>query len=244
MRWRGGLVAILLLVHILLYLFLKSSSLALVGNTFQGVILLMAAIQFTLAARIANKEAIVVRNLLALSFWIWFSSHALLAYSELLLLQPATGSVTDAIWLIGYFLLARALFMLLSHRITLTIKRLIFQLLILFAIVCAALWRALAGRGMSVMILSIQIIFPLLDFLIALLAFQIASATCDSRWLLGAIGSFIIGVADLIFPYFDDLASPMYRYLDVPLFVGYAFWWLQGAALTKEEGPSTIRLSL
>jgi len=238
MKWSIAFLAVLLLLHIGLYVFIgEPSSLALAGNIFQGMALLFAAILFTRVARHSKKEEMVIKNLLALAFWVFLMSHAMLSYSELLLKQPATGTVTDAIWLIGYGLIIRALYLLLkiSAPIAEARKQLLAQTLIILLVVCSALWNIISDPDATVLIRIINPLFPILDFMIAGLAFQVARESHDSRWFIGASASTIIGIADLVYPYFDSLTSPVFRYLDVPLFVGYSLWALQAAAFEKKQ---------
>jgi hypothetical protein len=235
--WNGILFLVLLFVQFVFYLTShKPFSLSLLGNSFQGIALVLAAIQFTRVAKRARDTEIQFRNLLALSLWIWVMAHALLSYSEILLKMPATGTVADAIWLIGYLLFVRGLYLMLNQYLK-TKTMLTFIAIVLpfvSAIVLIALWPVFMDPERSVLVKSIQIIFPLMDFCIASLAYLIARRSKDKRWFIGAAGSTIIGIADLIFPYFDILTAPIYRYMDIPLFIGYSMWWLLGARLAEE----------
>jgi hypothetical protein len=238
MKWSIVLASLLLLLHVTLYAFVNRSFLPLIGNLFQEFALLCVAIVFTRYSSRSTKEETTIRNLLTLGFWIWVVSQALLSYSELLLKQAATGSVTDAIWLIGYLFIIRALYLLLQRHIQKPRARVqvLVQIFVVLVIVCASLWEIIFDPNVTVMIRFLQVIFPFLDLMIAGLAFQVARESRESKWMIGAIASLIIGITDLIYPYFDDLSSPMFRYLDIPLFVGYSVWYLQAIALVRTEG--------
>ena len=163
--------------------------------------------------------------------------HALLSYSELLLNKPATGTVTDAIWLSGYILIARSLLLMISDDLSRSAAvRLQTGLLVLSAgIVFAVLWTPLHDSERDFLTKAIQVIFPFLDFWIAAMAFVLAKRTGLKGWLLGAFGSLIIGLADLVFPFFHESISSIYRFLDIPLFVGYSLWWLTGANFASKK---------
>jgi hypothetical protein len=235
--WNGILFIVLLIVQLISYLTShKPSSLSLLGNSFQGIALVLAAIQFTRVARRAKESEIRFRNLLALGLWIWVMGHGLLSYSELLLKMPATGTVADAIWLIGYVLFSLGIYVMLSQLLKKKNMRKLTVILLpmITAIVLIALWPVFVDPERSVLVKFIQIIFPMMDFCIASMAYFVARRSGDKRWLLGAVGSTIIGLVDLIFPYFDILTLPIYRYMDIPLFIGYSMWWLLGAQLAEE----------
>lgn len=234
MRWNVAWFAVLMTFHIVAYLLIpKTSTLAMIGNPAQGLALLLAAIQFSRAIDTAEKGELGNRILIALGLWIWLMAHALLAYSELLLGKPASGTVTDIVWLFGYALITRSLYLMLNRTLTrqAAIRRHLVLLVLIGFIVLAALHQPLSKPEPGAWLKIIQFIFPFLDLWIAAVALMLGSQTGTRNWMLAGFGSLIIGISDLIFPYFYTGDSPVYRYLDIPLFAGYSLWWLQGAFL-------------
>src|SRR5262249_19821177 len=106
---------------------------------------------------------------------------------------------------------------------------------LLAILVCAILVTPLVNPEQTVLIRVEQALFPFLDLWIAVLAFFLAFKTQNKFWILGGFGSLIIGIADLIFPSFEEISTPMYRYLDIPLFIGYSLWWLFSASLKERN---------
>jgi hypothetical protein len=109
---------------------------------------------------------------------------------------------------------------------------------IVVAIACSALWKVILDPDTTLFIRFLQVIFPILDLVVAAMALLVAKESGQFRWLIGAAASLIIGITDLVFPYFDHFNSPVYRYLDIPLFVGYSLWFLQAMALAAGLRPA------
>lgn len=236
MLWNALLALGLFVLHFVLYPFATDPySLSAFGNFAQGVALVFAAIHFGRITYFASREDLPFYIQIALGFWIWVMAHALLAYSELLLSQPATGTVADAIWLVGYGLILRALYlMLLRQRGKRTLKDFV-GVLVISATVLAVLWVPVTDKESSVLVKTEQVVFPVLDFLIAFVAFLLAREPRFKMWRIAGFGSLVIGITDLVFPYFETMRTPVYRYLDIPLFVGYSLWWLFAAFLLESE---------
>ena len=237
MRWNVVLFAILLALHAAIYPYGELRTLTWFGNLAQGIALLLAGLQFGRSAQTSDEREVRTFNFIALGFFVCLMGHGLLAYSELLLHQPATGTVTDAIWLVGYALIAQSLFFRTGRDLVKARKvKLHLGLLTLVSmIVCVALWLPLIDPQRSALTKMLQVIFPFLDFWISAMAFVLYKRTGIRGWLLSGIGSLIIGIADLVFPYFYENISPVYRYLDIPLFIGYSMWWLGGASMKAKS---------
>ena len=230
-RFHVALFFFVLVLHALIYPLAKVYHLTWFGNFAQALALLFAALQFGQAARRSERADTHALNFLAFAFWVCLAAHLMLGYSELLLHKPATGTATDAIWLTGYALIARSLILLATRNLKVPAAIRLHAALLLpaAAIVTIVLWKPLTDPERSLLFKFIQVIFPFLDFWIAFLAFALFKRSGSKGWLLGAGGSFLIGVADLIFPYFPETISTVYRFLDIPLYIGYSLWWLTGA---------------
>ena len=237
MFWNELIILVLLLLHAYFYAIVENpSSLAWFGGLAQGTALIFTSVYIGRVALRARKKEARFYLLLALGFSICFMAHLLLTYSELILEQPATGTITDMIWLIGYALIARSLVGLLGGVLSKTenIRSHVMMVAITGAIVFTALWIPIRDPDRTILVRSIRVIFPFLDLWIAFMALLFAVKTGRRVWLLAASGSLIIGITDLIFPYFHTMSSIVYRYLDVPLFIGYSLWWLLGVALRRK----------
>lgn len=115
MFWNELFIFLFLLLHAWLYATAENpSSLAWFGGLAQGTALILASAYIGRAALLTRNKDTRYYLLLALGFSICFMAHLLLTYSELILHKPATGTVTDMIWLIGYALIARSLVAFLS----------------------------------------------------------------------------------------------------------------------------------
>lgn len=244
--WNGVIAFSILLLHLILYPTATNPySLSVFGDIAQGIALLMAAIHFSRAAINADRKDASFQVPIALGFWVWVMGHTMLSYSELLLGKPATGTVADAIWLVGYVLIGRSLYLMLKQALSKSeAVRWHTALPVLIGIlVCTILWHRLSTSGQTMLVKVEQVLFPFLDLWIAGLAFLLARKSGIKQWNLAGAGSLIIGVADLIFPYFETMSSPVYRYLDIPLFVGYSLWWLAASQATSTRHLSSARVS-
>jgi uncharacterized membrane protein len=245
MVWNVVIAASVLLLHLIIYPIVKDPiSLTAFGDLAQGLALLVAAIYFTRAAMHAEDHELRFKIFIALGFWIWFMGHALLSYSELLLERAATGTVTDAIWLIGYFFILRSIYLALNQMRSTSASSTRLEILsplVIGLLVCAILLERLNNQEQSPLVRFEQVLFPFLDLWISTLAFLLAYKTGKKSWLLSGFGSLIIGIADLIFPFFEEISSPVYRYLDIPLFAGYSLWWLQAVSFTSAKSLNPHR---
>jgi len=232
MSWHFILFAVIFLLHFPLYIYQSNvHALGWFGNLAQGLAILMGAIQF---GRLSlGKKVLPEQLLIFLGLVIWLMAHSLLAYSELLLGVPATGTVTDAIWLIGYILLLRALHILLKNTYGRAMSSHVTIVACVVPIVIAVLYPLLREPERTLLTKTIQVIFPVMDLWIAAVAFRVASQERMRLWWIAGFGSLIVGISDLIFPYHDTLAEPVFRYLDIPLFVGYSSWWILGTTLVR-----------
>ena len=235
--------ALLLLTHLILYSLMRDlTSLAVFGNAAQGIALVLAALQFTRAAvQTREKNEIRPRALIAVGLWIFVFAHAMVAYSELLLKSPSAGTVADVLWLIGYIVITRSMVMKTNENLDKKsrIRRQAGLLTIIAAIVAVASIKPLTGND-SLPVKLLNIAFPFFDLWISGMAFLVARQTRESRWMLLAFGSFVTGIADLILAYFPAMSSPIYRTMDIPLFIGYSMWWLLGTSFAASTSPPTV----
>jgi hypothetical protein len=237
MIWNVILFFILFAAHIALYpRALNPNSLAGFGDLMQALALLFAALQFTRVARKATKEEIHFLNFITLGLWIWVMSQGLLTYSELLLEKSAIGTVTDWVWVTGYGVILHALMHRTNQYMGDAKSRVQGSILIvILIIVLLSLWQPIRDPDRSFAIKLMQITFPFLDLWLSFLAMLLAWKSGAKKWFLVGFGSFIIGVTDVILAYHYTMSSPVYRYTDIPIFVGYSMWWLLGASLVSEK---------
>jgi hypothetical protein len=242
--WNAIGFVLLLMLHIFLYTTADLSILTWFGNLAQAITILLTAVNFGRTASKMERKDVAAFNHLTLGFAIWLLGHLLLMYSELLLHKPATATVTDAIWLVGYAFIARALF-LLAKSFQIRIRDLFPAILISSGvIVFTVLWRPLNDPDRTLLTKVIQVVFPYFDLFIAGFAAALAYRSRMKIWMLPAFGSLLIGITDLIFPFFYESISPVYRSLDIPLFVGYSMWWLGASSFTSTTGKETVSPAL
>ena len=232
MRWTIALFPVFLLLYCFLYFRAPSpSSLASFGNISHWLALLFGVvclIQVTKRTPAADFQKWLY---LTLGVFIWLLAQGLSVYSELLLKKAAYGSVADFVWIIGFGFIIRSLFRFASESASK--RKLLFWHIggfIIFLLVIVALIPALKNPERDPRFKLLDVIYTFLEVWTVLLAVLIARNTGDKRpWLVAAIALTVLLISDTIVSYFMDISNPWFRYLDIPVFIGYSSWWLLGA---------------
>src|SRR5262249_21785457 len=151
----------------------------------------------------------------------------LLSYSELVLKTPAYGSISDAFWIIGFAAIILGLFQMV--RPVATTKAMLVAHLVACLILAAVVlysWELLSNPNRGHLIKVLDITYSLLEIwmfvLVSLIAFN---SSFKKPWILAAVCLAALVVVDSIIVYFQDIQSPVYRYLDLLYFTGFSAWW-------------------
>ena len=247
MGWSLSLFAILLVCHFIFYpLASNPASLALFGNATQWIGLFFGMIWMAKIARTAPKKDFSKWMYLTIGVAILLLGQTFLSYSELLLKKSAYGSISDAFWIIGFCLLLVGLFQLARSAASPKefVQGHIFGL-VLFALVFSILWHDIHNPVRPTYLKILDVFYSILEVWMVVLALILRQFTQQKlAWTLATISLTVYLMTDTFVVFYSDLHTPIYRYLDIPYFIGICAWWLLGSTLKSSISDSgSVRIA-
>ena len=239
MQWSMILFGTILLCHLIFYpLSPNPNSLAWFGNLAQWIGLLFGIIFIAKIARAASKQNFPKWLNLAFGVFILLLGQSLSTYSELLLKRSAYGSISDVFWILGFCIILIGLFQLAKNAARSQKEFIRWQIIgfALFLSVLAVLWSDLTSVARPTHLKVLDAFYALLEVWMAVLAFiMVLNTEQKLAWGLATISLTIYLMTDTFVVYYSDFQSAIYRYLDIPYFIGVCAWWLLGAKLETQD---------
>jgi len=234
MRWSLILFGILLVCHFITYpLVSNPNSLAFFGNAAQWIGLFFGVISIGRIARSAPTNEFPMWMYLTFGIFVLLLGQTFLTYSELLLKRLAYGSISDVFWFLGFCSIWFGLIQLSKQNTSR--NEFIHWFLIgaaTFVFALTFLWSDITGTTRTTYLKVLDVVYAFLELGIVILA-SIMTLHAKQRlpWILATISLAIYLATDTFAVYYSDLNNPVYRYLDIPYFIGVCAWWLLGATL-------------
>ncbi|MCI0416843.1 hypothetical protein L0222_29085 [bacterium] len=187
---------------------------------------------------------------LALGVFIWLMAQCLEIYCELILNMIAYGTVSDGLWVVGYFPLIMGLQKLLRHRMSQEKSYgwknfhivLICSALIYSALFALLILPQLREENQPIAQTLLDFLYPTLDFILilhCLLLWKISSPHSEFFWfsILSAIAFSVTLVGDGILSVVKDFNSFVYMSVDIYYFISYFLM----AIAADQEARRTLR---
>jgi hypothetical protein len=253
MKWTiPGFIIVLLCTIPSYFLWSYSSRVFIVGNLAQIAGLLFAFLSYLHLATSNNKNNLLrsAWGNLALGAFIWLMAQSLEIYCELVLNMIAYGTISDGIWIAGYFPLTLGLQKLLRYRISQekSFSRKRFRPVVLLSGLAYALLfllfvsPQLKETDQPIEQALLDFLYPTLDSILiihCLLLWRICTAHSEFfRFsILSAIAFTITLVGDGILSEVKDFSSIAYLSVDVYYFISYFLM----AFAADEEARQSLR---
>jgi hypothetical protein len=236
---RSFLIAIgLIVVSLLVYAhWWRTTEVVFVGNILQASALAFCGMKFNDVAFNSLRDKKLFRGwaCIAAGLWFWFLAQLFESYSEMILVTGSYGTVADSFWCLGSMFYFMGIITLLRRfwieNFHLTAGASISLIVIIgyYAIVLVGVILPHVmdpTRGLPLKFLDFA--YPTLDvatgFCFCLLIF-LARQRGDRELKLGAqlicAAFFIYSASDLMWGYFRDVNTLIYRLQDIMFFVGY-----------------------
>ena len=255
MKWTVPGFIVVLVCTIPSYFFWSySSRVFIIGNLAQIAGLVFAFLSYVHLA--SNSKDHLLRSgwgHLALGAFIWLMAQCLEIYCELVLNMIAYGTISDGIWIAGYFPLTLGLQKILRHRLSheKSFSRKRFRsVLLLFGLAFSLFfWLFISPQlkevDQPVEQALLDFLYPTLDSLLiihCLLLWRVCrpNSDCFRFALLSAIAFTIVLVGDAILSEVKDFSSIAYLSVDIYYFIGY---FLMAVAADQEARQSLKQAS-
>ena len=244
MQWSLILYAVLLICHFILYSTVSNPiSLAWFGDATQWIGLFLGAMFIGRIAKNASREDFPKWMYVTFGVFVLLLGQTFLTYSELLLKRLAYGSISDVFWFLGFCSIWVGLIQLAKPYVS--GKEFVRWMLIgaaLYAVVLGILWADLMGTTRTTYLKFLDLTYSFMEIGMFILALIITlHAKPRLPWKLATISLAIYLATDTLAVYYSDLNNPVYRYLDIPYFIGVCAWWLLGATYNTRQQISTER---
>ncbi len=171
--------------------------------------------------------------------WMWFLAQLMETYAEMILFQGSYGTISDCFWLVGSSLFLIGGITLLRHygegsikakfRSKLGVSSLVAAAYV--AILAFAVWPHLTAPDRAGSLKFLDFTYPTIDFCIAFCFFLLMYAAKDFHDKDLAAGSLLIFItfvtiaaSDVLWGYFRDVETLIYRLQDILFFTEYSLF--------------------
>lgn len=219
----------------------RTSEIVFIGNLLQAAAICFSGIQFNQLAltALAKNRAWKGWACFAGGLWMWFLAQLMETYAEMILFQGSYGTISDCFWLIGSSLFLISGIILLRHygegsiaakfRSKLGASSLVAAAYV--AILALAVWPHLTAPHRAGSLKILDFTYPTIDFCIAFCFFLLMYAAKDFHDKDLAAGSLLIFIAfvtiaasDVLWGYFRDVETLIYRLQDILFFTEYSMF--------------------
>ncbi len=219
----------------------RTSEIVFIGNLIQASAICFSGIQFNQLAltALAKNKAWKGWACFAGGLWMWFLAQLMETYAEMILFQGSYGTISDCFWLVGSSLFLIGGILLLRHygkgsvtaklRSKLGGSSLVAAAYV--AILAFAVWPHLTAPDRAGSLKFLDFSYPTIDFCIAFCFFLLmytAESFQDKDLSTGSLLIFItftsIAASDVLWGYFRDVETLIYRLQDILFFAEYSLF--------------------
>jgi len=249
---------VILAVCVIVYaIWWRTSEIVFIGNFLQAAVIFVSGMQFNQLAlgALAKNGPWKGWACVAGGLWMWFLAQLMETYAEMILFQGSYGSVSDCFWLVGSSLFLSGGVSLSRYYSKGPIAgmlrggRFLFSLLFAaayVAILAFVVWPHLTATDRSGALKILDFTYPTIDSCIAfcfLLLMYAGRDLQDTRLARGSLLMFItfatIAASDVVWGYFREVNTLIYRLQDILFFAEYSLFAFAGIFFASSVEPDT-----